>query len=269
MATLKIKRFSTKQLHVEEDFGFLKQVQAEAKACFSGSDSESPDEISLLAGSGRASSLLGAALGSYDEAVDGFDTALKESASIPSAATAAEADTERDSAWRGANTYVRAMTDHPAEATRTVALEAKSLFDKYGDPTNKAQTEESGVLHNLTQDLQALPAEKRTALALDVWIADLEAKEKTFLAAVQQRTSDQSSRVVGIVKQSRQEADEAYDSLVETVNALVLLEGEADYATFIDHVNVLIDRQKTVLKTRSTLNAKKAGQTETPPEITK
>lgn len=34
-------------------------------------------------------------------------------------------------------------------------------------------------------------------------------------------------------------------------------------------MNVLIDRQKTVLKTRSTLNAKKAGQTGTPPEETK
>lgn len=265
MATLKIKRFSTKQLHVEEDFGFLKQVQAEAKACFSGSDSESPDEISLLA-EGGASSALNASLDGFNGAVDGFDTALKESASIPSAATAAEADTERDSAWRGASAYVRAMTAHPAEATRTMALEAKSLFDKYGDPTNKAQTEESGVLHNLIQDLQALPAEKRTALALDVWIVDLDTKEKAFLDAAQQRTSEEADRVVGIVKQSRQKADEAYDRLVETVNALVLLEGEADYATFIEHVNVLIDRQKTVLKTRSTLNAKKVGQTETQPE---
>lgn len=269
MTTLKIKRFSTKQLHVEEDFGFQKQVQAEAKAAFYGGDSESPDEISLLA-EGRSSALLDTTLGSYNAAVDGLDKALKESDSIPAASTAANADTQRDIAWRGANTYVKAMTAHPAEATRTVAMEAKSLFDKYGDPTNKAQTEESGVLHNLIQDLQALPAEKRTALALDAWIADMEAKEKTFLAAVQQRTSEQSTRIVGIVKQSRLAVDEAYDKLVETVNALVLLEGETTYAPFIDHVNVLIDRQKTVLKARSTLNAKKAAaRPETPPEETK
>ena len=268
MKKLKIKKFSVSPLRVEEDFGFLKQVQAEAKACFSGSDSESPDEISLLA-EGRASSALNASLDVINGALDGYDTALKESSSIPSASVASNADGERDLAWRGVNAYAKAMTAHPTEATRTTAIEVKALFDKYGDPTSLSQTEESGVLHNLIQDLQALPAEKRTALALDVWIADLEAKEKTFLAAVQQRTSDQSSRVVGIVKQSRQKADEAYDSLVETVNALVLLEGEADYATFIDHVNVLIDRQKTVLKTRSTLNAKKAGQTETTPGETK
>ena len=220
---------------------------------------------------GRGTCVIGAKriLDVFNGALDGYDTALKESSSIPSASVASNADGERDLAWRGVNAYAKAMTAHPTEATRTTAIEVKALFDKYGDPTSLSQTEESGVLHNLIQDLQALPAEKRTALALDVWIADLEAKEKTFLAAVQQRTSDQSSRVVGIVKQSRQKADEAYDSLVETVNALVLLEGEADYATFIDHVNVLIDRQKTVLKTRSTLNAKKAGQTETTPGETK
>ncbi len=265
MTKLKIKKFSVSPLRVEEDFGFLKQVQAEAKACFSGSDSESPDEISVLA-EGRASSALNASLGVFNGAVDEFDEALKESASLPSSSVASAADTERDSAWRGCNAYARAMTAHPTEATRTAAFEVKALFDKYGDPTALPQTEESGVLHNLLQDLQAMPAEKRTALALDVWISDLEEKEKVFLAAVQQRTSEQASRVVGIVKQSRQKAEAAYDSLVDTVNALVLLEGEADYATFIDHVNVLIDRQKTVLKTRSTLNAKKAGQTETPPE---
>ena len=268
MKKLKITKFSASPLRMEEDFGFLKQVQAEAKACFSGSDSESPDEISLLA-EGRASSALNASLDVFNGALDGYDTALKESSSIPSASVASNADGERDLAWRGVNAYAKAMTAHPTDATRTAAIEVKALFDKYGDPTSLSQTEESGVLHNLIQDLQALPAEKRTALALDVWIADLEAKEKTFLAAVQQRTSEQSARVAGIVKQSRQKADEAYDSLVETVNALVLLEGEADYATFIDHVNVLIDRQKTVLKTRSTLNAKKAGQTGTPPEETK
>lgn len=265
MKKLKIKKFAVTPLRIEEDFGFLKQVQAEAKACFSGSDSESPDEISVLA-EGHASSALNASLEVFNGAVDEFDAALKESASSPATKAASMADTERDLAWKGGNTYVRAMTAHPTEATRAVAFEVKALFDKYGDPTDKPQTEESGVLHNLLQDLQTVPAEKRTALALDVWISDLEEKEKAFLAAVQQRTSEQASRVVGIVKQSRQKADEAYGSLVDTVNALVLLEGEADYATFIDHMNVLIDRQKTVLKTRSTLNAKKAGQTETPPE---
>lgn len=76
-------------------------------------------------------------------------------------------------------------------------------------------------------------------------------------------TAEESARIVGIVKQSRQTADQAYDKLVETVNTLVVVEGETSYATFIDHMNTLIDRQKTVLKSRSTLNEKKDGQAAT------
>lgn len=256
----KIKTFSTKRMHVEEDFGFLKLVENEAKACFNDSEGGSPSEISVLS---TTSPLLTTSLDTFYDAVGGFDTALKESNSVPSAKTASEADVERDLAWRGGNAYVKAMTAHPDPAIASTAEEAKALFDKYGDPTDLPQTEESGVLHNLTQDLQALSAEKRTALALDAWIENLTAKETAFLEAVQDRTAEESARIVGIVKQSRQTADQAYDKLVETVNALVVVEGEASYATFIDHMNTLIDRQKTVLKSRSTLNEKKDEQAAT------
>ena len=267
MTQLKIKRFSSKSLRVEEDFGFLKQVQAEAKANLPGSGSDNPEELRTLTAS-ASTTVLTASLEAFDSAIEGFDTALKESTSLPSSSIAANADAERDQAWRGCNAYLKAMNAHPDESVSAAAIEAKALFDKYGDPTSLSQTEESGVLHNLTQDLKAIPSEKRTALALDVWITQLEAKEQAFLTAARQRDDEQSARVTGIVKQSRQQADNAYDSLVETVNALVLLEGEAEYATFIEHVNVLIDRQKTVLKTRSTRNAKKEEEgTDNPEEI--
>ncbi|MBB4620450.1 hypothetical protein [Parabacteroides faecis] len=41
----------------------------------------------------------------------------------------------------------------------------KALINKYGNPTELSQTEESGVLHNLLQDLKALPQENRTKIA--------------------------------------------------------------------------------------------------------
>lgn len=260
----KIKTFSTKRMHVEEDFGFLKLAENEAKACFAdgddGGDDGSPSELSVLT---SASPLLTTTLNAFYDAVDAFDVSLKESNSVPSAKVASEADNARDQSWRGNNAYVKAMTAHPDAAIASIAEEAKALFDKYGDPTDLPQTEESGVLHNLLQDLLALPEEKRASLALDAWIEDLKAKEAAFQAAVQARTAEEAEQTVGIIKQSRQTADLAYDKLVETVNALVVVEGEATYATFIDHMNALIDRQKTVLKTRSTLNEKKSEQTET------
>ena len=97
---------------------------------------------------------------------------------------------------------------------------------------------------------------KRTSLALDVWIADLKTKEEAFLAAAARRTEADAARQVGIVKETRTAAEAAYRSLVDTVNALAIINGDADYATFIDHVNAVIERQKGILKARKTRGEK-------------
>jgi hypothetical protein len=61
------------------------------------------------------------------------------------------------------------------------------------------------------------------------------------------------------VKQTRNDADDAFRTLAERVNALALVNGEDAYATFIDHVNVIIDQANAVLAGRSTRAEKKKG----------
>ena len=236
----KITTINLTRLRVEEDFGFLKLVLAETENL--------PAE--------ETPSILTAAVNSFETAFNAFDAALKASATNPATASATDADVERDQSWRGINAYVKAMCSHPTDDVASAATEAKSLFDKYGDPTSLAQTEESGVLHNLLQDLEAFDSAKRTSLALDVWIADLKTKEDAFLAAAARRTEADAARQVGIVKETRTAAESAYRSLVDTVNALAMINGDADYATFIDHVNAVIERQKGILKARKTRGEK-------------
>ena len=126
-----IASFNIARLRVEEDFGFLKLVVAETGSLVS--DSDSPDEISVLAAS--APTTLATSVATFKNAVDAFDDALKDSATVPSTALAAEADAARDNAWRAANNYLKAMAAHPTESLRRTATEFKTLFDKYGDPT--------------------------------------------------------------------------------------------------------------------------------------
>ena len=239
----KITTINLTRLRTEEDFGFLKLILAETENL--------PAE--------ETPSILTAAVNSFETAFNAFDAALKASATNPATASATDADVERDQSWRGINAYVKAMCSHPTDDVASAATEAKSLFDKYGDPTSLAQTEESGVLHNLLQDLEAFDSSKRTSLALDVWIADLKTKEEAFLAAAAQRTEADAARQVGIVKETRTAAESAYRSLVDTVNALAMINGDADYVTFIDHVNAMIERQKAISKARST-RAKKEDE---------
>lgn len=259
----KINTFNVKQLRTEESFGFHKQVETETAYLPNDSEDDRPVIESLdentptVRNSVGSSPALTAAIDKYTTAVNTFDDALKDSGTVPGVAVATAADEVRDKAWRGSNAYLKAMTAHPDEAVRATAKEVKSLFDKYGDPTTLSQTEESGVLHNLLQDLKTLDSSKLTAIAFNPWLADMESSEETFLETVKVRTEEESTRVVGIVKQSRLAADDAYRKLVETVNALSVINGAEPYALFTDHLNVLIDRQKTVLKTRATKNTKK------------
>ena len=236
----KITTINLTRLRTEEDFGFLKLVLAETENL--------PAE--------ETPSILTAAVNSFETAFNAFDAALKASATNPATASATDADVERDQSWRGINAYVKAMCNHPTDDVASAATEAKSLFDKYGDPTSLAQTEESGVLHNLLQDLETFDSSKRTSLALDVWITDLKTKEEAFLAAAARRTEADAARQVGIVKETRTAAEAAYRSLVDTVNALAMINGDADYATFIEHVNAVVERQKGILKARKTRNEK-------------
>lgn len=239
----KINTLNVKQLRTEESFGYLKQVLAETENLLS---EETPAAQTT-------------AVNAFETAFDAFDTALKASAVNPATASATNADVERDQSWRGINAYVKAMCNHPTADIAATAAEAKSLFDKYGDPTSLAQTEESGILHNLLQDLEAFDSSKRTSLALDVWIADLKTKEEAFLAAAAERTEADAARQVGIVKETRTAAEAVYRSLVDTVNALAMINGDANYAMFIDHVNAMIERQKAISKARVT-RAKKEDE---------
>lgn len=253
-----IASFNIARLRVEEDFGFLKLILSETSN-LPKDDTSEDDRPVISSHSAKASSPLTASTASFEAAVNAFDDALKDSATTPSTTIAAEADTARDNAWRGANNYLKAMTAHPSDLVRQTAIETKTLFDKYGAPTTLPQTEESGILHNLLQDLKAIDSSKLTSLAFEAWLTNLETCETAFLSAVSQRTEEAAARQVGIVKESRQTADNAYRSLIELVNALTVVNGEAPYATFIDHVNAIIDRQKTVLKTRQTNSKKKGG----------
>lgn len=242
----KIKTISLSSLRTEEDFGFLKLIVTET--------ANLPKED----GSGSSPALT-AAKSAFSSAVDAFDAALKDSTKSQCASIAAEADSARDASWRGLNNYLKAITVHPDEEKRSLAVEMKGLCDKYGDPTSLPQTEESGILHNLLQDFDAYLEDVLRSVGADAWVNDLRTKENAFLSAVANRTEEESMRTVGIVKQTRQSADEAYRSLVDLVNALAVVNGDAPYAIFINHVNVLIDQQKSVLKARATRGAKESA----------
>lgn len=238
----KISSLDVSRMRMEEDFGFMKLVKAELDKLDTTDIKEAKD--------------------AFNAAYTTFDDVLQTSSTLPSASVAAERDYRRDRSWGSTNAYLSIMSSHPTESIAAVARKAKAIVDKYGNPTSLPQTEESGVLHNLIQDLRALSEEEIATINYEPWLADLEASEDAFLEAVHDRTKEKAARTTGAAKAARTEMDAAYRNLVELVNALVRVKGADEYAAFIDHVDTLVERQRTVLKTRAAANAKKAKKAE-------
>lgn len=259
----KIKEFGLSRLWVEEDFGFLQLVYKELPKMGyeTGDDEDEPDlpsVQSVAAGTFKAG--VDAKVAAFVAAFEKFDEALKDSEKLASSALVTKADDARDYAWRGVSNYLRAMTMHPDADVAAAAVEGEEVVDKYGDPTNLSYTAESGTLHNFLQDLEAIPSEKRTLLGIDPWTARLRKENDAFLLAIQQKAEEKDAREVGIVKEARQEADEAYRAMVDTINVVANLEEGTTYDAFIGAVNQHIETQKTTLKSRATRNKNKKDE---------
>ena len=256
-----ISILSLSRLRNEEAFGYFKLVMSLLPYLLKEAEPENPDVVSVeggvsaLSGSGEViNAMLEAPINAFEAAYQAFDVALESSTADSAEAKAYEE--LRDRLWRSNNAYIKAMTAHPNPELAAIAERLKAEFDKYGDVTNLPVVQESGALHNLIQDIQAIPAQDRSKIHYEEWFNALDTAENNYLAAVAARTDVRSEKEVGAVKRTRIEAEAAYTHLVDVVNLLAKLEGDTAYLPFINRMNVLIAEQKATLKARQTRAAK-------------
>lgn len=235
-----IQKINLSALHNEEAFGFFSLVKEEMK--------------SLPADPTEGVAPLKDVKVNFTMKLTTYDEVLESSGKLKSTGAVEKADAMADEAWGATNMYVKALARHPDDMIRNAALPYAEVFEKYGNPTQMALNKELGILQNLCTDLEAL--EDDTMLNFGPWKEYLVETTGLLMDAMQAQADEKSQVQVGSVKQSRLEVESAYRDLVDKVNVVAAYEGDAAYATFIDHLNAMIDRQKVILKTRAT-NSKK------------
>ncbi len=97
---------------------------------------------------------------------------------------------------------------------------------------------------NFIADLEGKYSEQVAALSLTPFVTSLKEANERVRTLTANRTEERMTIAVGALKASRKASDEAYRTLVKWVNALALIEGEAEYADFIDYVNTEITHYK-------------------------
>lgn len=239
-----IQKINLSALHNEEAFGFFSLVKEEMK--------------SLPADPTEGVAPLKDVKVNFTMKLTTYDEVLESSGKLKSTGAVEKADAMADEAWGATNMYVKALARHPDDMIRNAALPYAEVFEKYGNPTQMALNKELGILQNLCTDLDAL--EDDTMLNFGPWKEYIVETTGLLMAAMQAQADEKSQVQVGSVKQSRLEVESAYRDLVDKVNVVAAYEGDAAYATFIDHLNVMIDRQKVILKTRATNSKKKENK---------
>ena len=265
----KIKKLALTRLHVEEDFGFQQLVVLETPRLNLGTDDDGGGEDLPVVQSALDSPFaeaLKTKVEAFKTAHEKFDAALKDDTKLPSSAAVTQADEARDFAWRGLSNYVKVLLMHPTAEVVALATSTKDILDKYGNPIDLSQTEESGVIHNALQELEAISEENQEKMNIELWIGRLRTENDKFVELVKQKAAEEAALNVGIIKQSRKEADNAYRSLVNMINMLVEVEGDENYKDFIAVVNKHIEKQQKTLKNRESRGDDDSDDTDETPE---
>lgn len=230
-----IENFTIERLRNDEAFGLLQRIQNLGTALLT-QEVDAP------------------ILAAFKTAVDEFDAALKQDVKFKDTKAVEQADALVDEIYRGLKLFARGMQLHPDMAKRAEAEDVMFIIDKYGDLIDLPYNQQYGALHNSMQELTALPAELQTSLGLAPWLEGLTLAIAKFQSAREAQTSAKGDYQVGLVKESRTEAEKAYRTFVRSINAFAIAFGEANYTTFINQVNAMIADAKALLKGRVTRN---------------
>ena len=153
-------------------------------------------------------------------------------------------DALRDSYYTGFKGTIRGLLVLPQGDMLTAAEKLWSHIDNYKIRTNSQLDKQTGMMTNFIDDLEKKYSSEVSTLGLTALIAAMKEANNNVLAALKSRDTEGSTKVVGAMKAARAATDDAYRSIVKKVNALALIEGDADYASFIDALNAQIVRYK-------------------------
>lgn len=160
------------------------------------------------------------------------------------------ADKDRDSTFRGVADKVKNDLNHFNPEVREAARRVKVIFDAYGNLAPEPDDEESGLLTSLIADLRTKAATDIVLLTMIDWIAELERRNNVVITLQASRNSEKANRTELRMKKVRIQVDAVYRKIVERINALIIVNGEAPYAEFVNEVNARIGRATDVIAKR-------------------
>lgn len=161
-----------------------------------------------------------------------------------------DADNDRDEIFRGFCDAVKSALNHYRLEVRQAAGRLQIVVDSYGNLATKPYDAETGGIISFTADLQGTYAADVATVGLTEWVIELNAKNMAFDTLKNNRYTEEASKTQLRMKEERTKTDAAYRAIVERINALMLIEGDENYSTFVNELNKRIESYNNTVSIR-------------------
>ena len=173
-----------------------------------------------------------------------------------------DADKVRDPTFRGMVNINKAALNHFDPDVVVAAKRLQIVFDTYGNVNRMPLNEQTSAVNNLVHDLETAYAAEVLKVGINNWLAMLKAQNAAFAALVKSRNDENASRTELKMKQTRALTDQAYNTIVKRLNALVIVEGPTIYEGFIKKLNSFIEKYNNILAQRQGRSKAKSNKAE-------
>ena len=202
------------------------------------------DTVGLATADAKVKTKVTAELTALQTALKAEDDALALSKANLLSGEIKTLDTERDKHYKALRKAIKFFLSHPDAELVKAAARLEQLLKDYNINPAMQLDRETGLLLNLIGDLETKSAADVTALALTPVVQAMKQANDKLREVTRARANDRAVQIVGQLKQAQHASDEAYRTLVQKVNALAVVEGEADYADFISKMNEQVKHYK-------------------------
>ena len=156
----------------------------------------------------------------------------------------AAADAERDKLCRNYLKTLKALMNMPDETIANSAKALVQMFIDYEFDPDAQLDKQTGILLNMVADWEGKHAQDVTNTNTGKFVELIKAANERVHSLMVERSDEEKEVPVGALKSARKQTDIAYRALVKMVNALIMVNGETDYADFVKFLNYEIKRYK-------------------------
>lgn len=245
---MKIKPAGLTKLNNAEYTNFMNAFHRLAFAA-GGSDSESPDEISLLANAPLG--ITDAQKAAFEKELALMTDLVNQSRISDETALLLDLDKRRDDLVVYLTTSVSQMRKSPIEAQRTAAQTVYNIIKPYIGIYKSANQQETAQIQGLLLDLdkEGVPALIQT-LGLKEIQDSLRAANDEYAKLTAQRTGNRAASIKEASAAVRLRMDDLYDDMTTIAFVQSVAAPTAETARFVSQLNALIDETTALYNQR-------------------